>query len=109
MEAELSGIVLQTLEARGVLGKIRAELRANVFSAIHEQRGIASDRPNPSLAALRANDGAGRVAAGLLRELLRSCELDYSAAVLLPEAGIAEELRTAPSGTAATSAVGAPE
>ena len=90
MEAELSGIVLQTLEARGVLGKIRAELRANVFSAIHEQRGIASDRPNPSLAALRANDGAGRVAAGLLRELLRSCELDYSAAVLLPEAGIAE-------------------
>ena len=90
MEAELSGIVLQTLEARGVLGKIRAELRANVFSAIHEQRGIASDRPNPSLAALRASDGAGRVAAGLLRELLRSCELDYSAAVLLPEAGIAE-------------------
>ena len=36
---ELTSIVTSTLEARGVLNKIRAELRANVFSAIQEQQG----------------------------------------------------------------------
>ena len=31
-------IVTSTLEQRGVLSSIRAQLRANVFSAIHEQQ-----------------------------------------------------------------------
>ena len=34
----LVGIVTSTLEERSVLSKIRAQLRANVFSAIHEQQ-----------------------------------------------------------------------
>eukprot|EP00306_Pavlova_sp_CCMP459_P017671 CAMPEP_0185207742 /NCGR_PEP_ID=MMETSP1140-20130426/60827_1 /TAXON_ID=298111 /ORGANISM="Pavlova sp., Strain CCMP459" /LENGTH=63 /DNA_ID=CAMNT_0027775437 /DNA_START=48 /DNA_END=235 /DNA_ORIENTATION=- len=35
---ELKAIVQQTLEAKGVLGKIRAELRSSVFSAIQEEQ-----------------------------------------------------------------------
>ena len=37
-EEPLVSIVTSTLEERGVLSKIRAQLRANVFSAIHEQQ-----------------------------------------------------------------------
>eukprot|EP01048_Picozoa_sp_COSAG05_P041615 COSAG05_NODE_21996_length_268_cov_0.508876_1_plen_61_part_01 len=34
---ELKGLVLQTLESKGVLQKIRAQLRASVFTAVKEQ------------------------------------------------------------------------
>ena len=50
---DLTSIVTSTLEARGVLNKIRAELRANVFSAIQEQQGGADDAPNAALEGLR--------------------------------------------------------
>ena len=50
---ELTSIVTSTLEARGVLSKIRAELRANVFAAIQEQQGPTDSAPNPALAAMQ--------------------------------------------------------
>jgi FGFR1 oncogene partner len=36
-EDELRDLVAQTLESQGVLGKIRAQLRASVFLALEEQ------------------------------------------------------------------------
>ena len=87
MEA-LTSIVSATLEARGVLGKIRAELRANVFSAIHEQQ--APNEPVSPALALVQQDPAGALALQLVQDLLSSCALDYTASVLLPEAGMAE-------------------
>ena len=86
---ELTSIVTSTLEARGVLNKIRAELRANVFSAIQEQQGAPDSAPNPALETLQRT-GHGQVAAKLMHELLLSCSLDYSLAVLLPEAGLTD-------------------
>ena len=86
---ELTSIVTSTLEARGVLNKIRAELRANVFSAIQEQQGAPDSAPNPALETLQRS-GHGQVAAKLMHELLLSCSLDYSLAVLLPEAGLTD-------------------
>ena len=55
---ELTSIVTSTLEARGVLNKIRAELRANVFSAIQEQQGAPDSASNP---ALESADKSNRV------------------------------------------------
>ena len=69
---DLSTIVTAALEARGVLGKIRAELRANVFSAIHEQQ-VQPPPPPPALKSLQQQEGAGALAAALLRELLHEC------------------------------------
>jgi hypothetical protein len=86
---ELTSIVTSTLEARGVLNKIRAELRANVFSAIQEQQGAPDSAPNTALETLQRS-GHGQVAAKLMHELLLSCNLDYSLAVLLPEAGLTD-------------------
>jgi len=87
---ELTSIVTSTLEARGVLNKIRAELRANVFSAIQEQQGAPDSASNPALESLQRT-GHGQVAAKLIHELLLSCSLDYSLAVLLPEAGMTDK------------------
>ena len=71
--SNLTSIVTSALEARGVLGKIRAELRANVFSAIHEQQQLEgkTDAPSANLRTIH-EEGAGRVAAQLVLELLRS-------------------------------------
>lgn len=87
---ELTSIVTSTLEARGVLNKIRAELRANVFSAIQEQQGAPDSASNPALESLQRT-GHGQVAAKLIHELLLSCSLDYSLAVLLPETGMTDK------------------
>ena len=58
----LTTILTSALESRGVLGKIRAELRASVFSAIHEQTGGGASSKSAALTALH-EDGAGRLAA----------------------------------------------
>ena len=63
---ELTSIVTSTLEARGVLNKIRAELRANVFSAIQEQQGAPDSAPNPALETLQRTSH-GQVAAKVAR------------------------------------------
>ena len=63
--SNLTSVVTSALEARGVLGKIRAELRASVFSAIHEQQQQQGVRPGTDPAVLKMfhQEGAGRVAA----------------------------------------------
>ena len=84
-DVDLTQVVTSALESRGVLAKMRAELRANVFSAIHEGQGGKQVQPSAPLRLLQA-EPAGRLAASLVLELLQVCELDYSASVLVPEA-----------------------
>jgi hypothetical protein len=83
---ELKGIVQKTLEAKGVLGKIRAQLRSSVFSAIQEEQ---SDL-NGESAALRElkRTSEGRLALELVHDFLLALGLDYTAAVFVPEANI---------------------
>ena len=82
---DLTSIVSATLEARGVLSHIRAQLRANVFAAIHEQQPPDPLAASPVLVRMRA-DRAGQLALELVHELLACCALEYTSAVLQPEA-----------------------
>ena len=88
----LTTILTTALESRGVLGRIRAELRASVFSAIHEQSGAAGSTDGlPATLQSLHHDNAGRLAAQLVLELLATCQLDYSLSVLRPEANLKSE------------------
>ena len=99
---ELVSIVSCALETRGVLAKIRAELRANVFTAIHEQQGVdgrgdgrgdgkrTDAEVSPALARLQRSL-VGRLALQLVHELLISANLDYTASVFAPEAAVKGE------------------
>jgi FGFR1 oncogene partner len=49
---ELKTLVTKTLEKKGVLARIRAELRANVFQAIEEQDREAENNGASSFALL---------------------------------------------------------
>ncbi|KAL1510102.1 hypothetical protein AB1Y20_006434 [Prymnesium parvum] len=82
----LVSIVTSTLEERGVLSKMRAQLRASVFSAIHEQHQ-PQEVPCTALRRIR-EDRVGNVSAALVHDLLLCCGLSYSKAVFLPEAGV---------------------
>ena len=77
---EIKGAVVQTLEAQGVLPKIRAQLRASVFTAV--KKGAAEPAP-PC--------GGTSDAAGLLRDLMQEYlafySLEYSRDVFVCEAG----------------------
>jgi FGFR1 oncogene partner len=99
----LTSIVSAALEARGVLAKIRAELRANVFAAIHEEEPPNASASPPVLAAVRA-DSTGQLTLQLVHELLSSCGLDYTASVFLPEASLDEAIM--PSRDSLASALG---
>lgn len=101
----LTSIVSSALEARGVLAKIRAELRANVFAAIHEEEPPDASAAPPTLAAVRT-DPTGQLALQLVHELLGACGLDYTASVFLPEAGTADA--EAPNRAALAASLGLP-
>lgn len=85
-DTELRDLVAQTLEANGVLGKIRAQLRASVFLALEEQEQ-SQGNTNPSLKQYLSTK-EGQAVAGLVREFLEFFNLDYTLAVFEPEAGL---------------------
>jgi FGFR1 oncogene partner len=88
-DTELRDLVAQTLEAKGVLGKIRAQLRAHVFLALEEQEAEKS-RPSPVNEELVSfsNTHEGRLVLGLVREFLEFYELSATLAVFEPEADV---------------------
>uniref|UniRef100_A0A672GQN3 Centrosomal protein 20 n=2 Tax=Salarias fasciatus TaxID=181472 RepID=A0A672GQN3_SALFA len=73
---ELKCAVRDTLESRGVLGQLKARIRAEVFSALEDQREL---RPPLSHQNLLINE--------LIREYLEFNKYSYSASVLTAEAG----------------------
>lgn len=91
---ELKTLVTKTLEKKGVMARIRAELRANVFQAIEEQDRVSEFEGGESFTLLgqcsaRAKrlhaTHAGKLLTGLLCEYLEWCELDRTLHVYLPE------------------------
>lgn len=91
---DLKTLVTKTLEKKGVLARIRAELRSNVFQAIEEQDHVSEIEGGESFALLgqcsaRAKQlhatPAGKLLTGLLCEYLEWCELDRTLHVYLPE------------------------
>lgn len=85
-DTELRDLVAQTLETNGVLGKIRAQLRASVFLALEEQEHIQNKTPflNKDLQNfLSTTDGLQVVL--LIKEFLQFFKLEYTLAVFEPE------------------------
>uniref|UniRef100_A0A3B3ZW72 FGFR1 oncogene partner (FOP) N-terminal dimerisation domain-containing protein n=1 Tax=Periophthalmus magnuspinnatus TaxID=409849 RepID=A0A3B3ZW72_9GOBI len=69
---ELKCAVRETLESRGVLGQLKARIRAEVFSALEDKR--PSERPQLSHENLLINE--------LIREYLEFNKYKYTASVL---------------------------
>ncbi|KAJ0033320.1 hypothetical protein NQD34_000427 [Periophthalmus magnuspinnatus] len=74
---ELKCAVRETLESRGVLGQLKARIRAEVFSALEDKR--PSERPQLSHENLLINE--------LIREYLEFNKYKYTASVLTAESG----------------------
>ncbi|PFX16820.1 FGFR1 oncogene partner-like isoform X2 [Stylophora pistillata] len=91
-DTELRDMVAQTLESKGVLGKIRAQLRASVFLALEEQDGSEGkiQLVNPELKKF-LNTSEGRLVTGLVREFLEYFDLDFSIAVFDPETNFSDK------------------
>ena len=79
----LKSLVMKTLESKGVLSRLRAEVRANVFMAIDDESSLASQ---PSLYLEDAPDR--QLALSLVRDLLETYQLNLSLNVFVPEAGL---------------------
>ena len=75
----LQGLVVQTLEAQGVLATMRASLRAAVFCAIHNQ-DAGHLPPPPGLKKLAAAEH-GQLALALARELLSTAGMTQTTSV----------------------------
>jgi len=92
---QLRDLVAATLEKEGILGKIKAQLRAHVYLSLEgESKGkaLAQDSKNVKLAAFLSNTN-GRLVASLVREFLQFFDLDFSLAVFDPETNIGRDVQ----------------
>ncbi|CAO2142991.1 unnamed protein product [Urochloa humidicola] len=97
---ELKTLVTRTLEKKGVLAKIRAELRASVFEAIEEEDRVVEneDGGNPALLG-SCNDRAqqlhaspsGRLLTALVCEYMEWAQLSHTMKVYLPECNLPKD------------------
>ncbi|XP_022893093.1 protein TONNEAU 1a-like isoform X1 [Olea europaea var. sylvestris] len=97
---DLKTLVTRTLEKKGVLAKIRAELRANVFEAIEEEdRVIEKDEGLPPALLGSCNDRAkqlhnspsGRLLTSLICEYLDWAQLNHTLKVFMPECNLLKD------------------
>ncbi|MCO5556449.1 hypothetical protein L7F22_009998 [Adiantum nelumboides] len=94
---DLKTLVTRTLEKRGVLARIRAELRANIFAAIEEEDRNLENDENPTFALLgscseRAKElhasPAGMLLTALVCDYLEWSQLEHTLKVYLPECNL---------------------
>ncbi|KAL7215108.1 hypothetical protein ACSBR1_027306 [Camellia fascicularis] len=97
---DLKTLVTRTLEKKGVLAKIRAELRASVFEAIEEEdRTIEKEEGLPPALLGSCNDRAkqlhaspsGRLLTALISEYLDWAQLSHTLKVYLPECNLQKD------------------
>ncbi|OMJ71933.1 hypothetical protein SteCoe_29749 [Stentor coeruleus] len=80
---DLKELIIQTLDAAGVLDKIRAQLRLQVFKAVQNDEGkMQNDNSKP---VKMAQNPEGTLAAALFRDFLECYKMKYSLNVLIPE------------------------
>lgn len=93
-DTELRDLVAATLENAGVLGKIKAELRANVYIALEEGEGVKSKSKliNKKLNNFLSTTN-GRLVTSLVREFLEFFDLKFTTAVFDPETNIGKEFK----------------
>ncbi|KAL1343326.1 hypothetical protein HN51_029733 [Arachis hypogaea] len=97
---DLKTLVTRTLEKKGVLARIRAELRASVFEAIEEEDRVIEKEPALPPALLGScNDRAkqlhaspsGRLLTALICEYLDWAQLSHTLKVYLPECNLEKD------------------
>lgn len=97
---DLKTLVTRTLEKKGVLAKIRAELRASVFEAIEEEdKAIEKDQGLPPALLGSCNERArqlhatssGRLLTALICEYLDWAQLSHTLKVYLPECNLQKD------------------
>lgn len=80
---DLKELIIQTLDAQGVLDKIRAQLRLQVFKAVQNDEGKMQNDNSKPVKMAQSPDGI--LAAALLRDFLECYKMKYSLNVLIPE------------------------
>lgn len=93
-DTELRDLVATTLENSGILGKIKAQLRANVYIALEEGENVKnkSKLVNQNLIDFLSTTN-GRLVASLVREFLEFFDLDFTLAVFDPETNIGKDFK----------------
>ena len=91
-DADLRDLVAHTLENNGVLGKIKAELRANVFMVLdaHDKNDVNQLPMTNEKLKNFINTKEGRLVTGMVREFLEFFGLEYSLAVFDPESNFGD-------------------
>lgn len=88
---ELKNLVLQTLEAKGVLGPIRAKLRTCVFKVVEQEdanlKGTGNYLENPQAARLTESE-EGLICAELIRDFLEHYKMEYTLQIFGPECNL---------------------
>jgi len=90
---ELKSLVLSTLETNGVLGQIRAQLRANVYKAIDCDEDKVSSTGSPGNSKLMKSQH-GRLIAEIVAEFFVFHDFRHSLSVFIPEASLGRERRS---------------
>ncbi|XP_042014907.1 protein TONNEAU 1a-like [Salvia splendens] len=97
---DLKTLVTRTLEKKGVLAKIRAELRASVFEAIEEEDKVIEKEDGLPPALLGScndrakqlhNSPSGRLLTALICEYLDWSQLNHTLKVYLPESNMPKD------------------
>ena len=93
---ELKNLMIQTLEANGILGQLRAQIRCSVFKIIDSQDEMEDPRQRGKSALHWENKKAreilntphGLLLAELVREYLEFFKLDYTKQIYMPESNL---------------------
>lgn len=89
----LRDLVATTLDKNGVLGKIKAQLRAHVYLSLEaEQSKTKTGHVNSKLATFLSTTN-GRLVASLVREFLQFFDLEFCLAVFDPETNIGKDVQ----------------
>lgn len=80
---DLKELIIQTLDAAGVLDTIRAQLRVNVFKAIQSEDGKVVAEKSEAVKAAETENGL--LAAELFRDFLETYKMNYTLNVFVPE------------------------
>ena len=88
-------LIIQSLETKGVLGQIRADLRSAVFKVVDEQdqqfnTGCGLKWENKTLYKILETK-IGTLLAEIIREFMEYFRMDYSLSIFIPECGISPE------------------
>ena len=91
----MKNLIIQSLETKGVLGQIRAQLRSSVFKIVDEQDqqfnfGCGLKWENPTLYKILETK-IGTLLAEVMRDFMEYFRMDYSLSIFIPECGISPE------------------